>query len=439
MYPLSDNDLDRLSRDAAEHFDVPSSASGWDRLESRLDQELPVREKDRKRFFFWLFVVALLTGGSLVYMLGRSPNGNNLAAENEKVNKENVVSSKKNVNEKSAIIDQRSENERSSPDADKTAVRPEQRLSKTANADQLRATASRQQRSHEIAARKAKDANQKLADQKSRNLPANNKSESDQLISRKHDLDKQPAIEFLKPSVPAIVSPDLTYKVGDPAKEPQPVLAAEPPAIKPPATQTAKWEFGLLTGPDFNNVKFKHSSKAGLNMGVTIGYRISERWLVNTGFIYTKKWYKADGEDFHPPKHSYLSYQDIQMVEGNCNMFEIPVNLRYDFSVNNKRRLFASAGLSSFIMDKQNYECDYISGMNGQPYKYKWSEDSNYTHVMSNLNLSFGYERALGRNFSIQAEPYLKLPLKGLGYGSLKMNSYGLYVTFKYKPLGKKN
>jgi hypothetical protein len=127
------------------------------------------------------------------------------------------------------------------------------------------------------------------------------------------------------------------------------------------------------------------------------------------------------------------------MVEGNCNMFEIPVNLRYDFSVNNKRRLFASAGLSSFIMDKQNYECDYISGMNGQPYKYKWSEDSNYTHVMSNLNLSFGYERALGRNFSIQAEPYLKLPLKGLGYGSLKMNSYGLYVTFKYKPLGKKN
>src|SRR5688572_10367045 len=80
MYPLNDKDLDRLSRDAAEHYDVESSASGWERLENKLDKELPVKEKGRRRFLFWLFFMALLTGGSLVYMLGRSPATNNLAA-----------------------------------------------------------------------------------------------------------------------------------------------------------------------------------------------------------------------------------------------------------------------------------------------------------------------------------------------------------------------
>ena len=80
MYPLNDKDLDRLSRDAAEHYDVESSASGWERLESRLDKELPVKEKDRRRFLFWLFLVGLLTGGGLIYMLGGAPRDNKLQA-----------------------------------------------------------------------------------------------------------------------------------------------------------------------------------------------------------------------------------------------------------------------------------------------------------------------------------------------------------------------
>src|SRR5688572_11081322 len=80
MYPLNDKDLDRLSRDAAEHYDVESSTSGWERLESRLDKELPEKKKDRRRFLFWLFLVGLLTGGGLIYMLGGAPRDNNLQA-----------------------------------------------------------------------------------------------------------------------------------------------------------------------------------------------------------------------------------------------------------------------------------------------------------------------------------------------------------------------
>jgi hypothetical protein len=43
-------------------------------------------------------------------------------------------------------------------------------------------------------------------------------------------------------------------------------------------------------------------------------------------------------------------------------------------------------------------------------------------------------ERSLGKHFSIQAEPYLKVPLKGLGIGNIRMDSYGILFTLKYKP-----
>jgi hypothetical protein len=43
-------------------------------------------------------------------------------------------------------------------------------------------------------------------------------------------------------------------------------------------------------------------------------------------------------------------------------------------------------------------------------------------------------ERSLGKRFSLQAEPYLKVPLTGLGKGSMRMDSYGILFTLKYKP-----
>ena len=152
--------------------------------------------------------------------------------------------------------------------------------------------------------------------------------------------------------------------------------------------------------------------------------------------IYTKKFYKVDGEDFYPPKHTPMSYLDVVDVSGSCNMFEFPINIRYDISYNNKGRFFANTGLSSYIMDKQDYVCVYYNNQ-GLLKEYPWKTDSNFDHFLSNLNLSVGYERTIGKNFSVQAEPYFKVPLKGLGYGSIRMNSYGMFFTVKYKPSAK--
>lgn len=72
--------------------------------------------------------------------------------------------------------------------------------------------------------------------------------------------------------------------------------------------------------------------------------------------------------------------------------------------------------------------------VNGNPYSYPWDSDSNSSYFFSIWNLSAGMERSLGKHFSIQAEPYLKIPLQGLGHGNIRMESYGILLTLKYKP-----
>jgi hypothetical protein len=104
--------------------------------------------------------------------------------------------------------------------------------------------------------------------------------------------------------------------------------------------------------------------------------------------------------------------------------------VRYDVSFNDKRRWFVSTGLSTYLMDKENYNLSY--SWNPAPYTY--NSDTNKNYLFSVLNLSAGMERNLGKHFSLQAEPYLKVPLKDLGTAKIRMDSYGILFTLKYRP-----
>jgi hypothetical protein len=500
MYPLNDKDLDRLSRDAAEHYDVESSASGWERLESKLDKELPVKEKDRKRFLFWIFLIALLSGGALIYMLGGAPADNKLAAGAPDAGKvgstpaaevrvddddqptENlsiiITEDKKTTNDdKDAATVSKSSTGHSTVTPANQAAAPSDKIAKTkidhkavTNDKTVAATRSsvknnqpRRNNGKPVITNSpsqkgntgvaSNTRNKNSGDKKRNSKPAAGKAD-DAVVSNDVPVKDAAAKDAAGKDTPAkdVVVTDDRQKTTIPAevktesetatKEAETPKAenktAETAAVKKTKTQYpskkfSKWEFGITAGPDFSNVGFRNAYKTGWNIGAIVGYRFSNRLMINTGLIYTKKFYHVDGEDFYPPKHSYISYLDVNDVKGSCNMIEIPLNIRYDFKYNNRSRWFASTGISSYIMDKQDYDCYYTS-MTGEEKIHPWGTDSNYNYFISNVNLSIGYERTLGRNFSIQAEPYLKLPLQGLGYGEIRMNSLGMLLTFKYKP-----
>ena len=63
MHNLDDNELDRLSRDAAEHYEPAAAPPAWDGLQKRLDREMPTRREGKDRKYWLLLLLLLLVGG----------------------------------------------------------------------------------------------------------------------------------------------------------------------------------------------------------------------------------------------------------------------------------------------------------------------------------------------------------------------------------------
>jgi len=117
-------------------------------------------------------------------------------------------------------------------------------------------------------------------------------------------------------------------------------------------------------------------------------------------------------------------------VDGRCTILDVPLNLRYDVLARPRYQVFGSAGLSSLFMQHETYAYDYE--YYGQLYRWESSFTNKNQHWFSVLNLSAGYERNLGQHWRLQVEPYVKLPLGGVGAGKVRLMSGGVFFGVKY-------
>lgn len=477
MYPLKDNDLDRLSREAADHYDVQPGTSGWEALEHRLNKELPPKEdKERRRFLFWLFLIVLLAGGGVLYTMTNAnrPGTIQLTGANTMPVADKA---KQQAANNTTITDQQAPshnaNGNTSPSGD--AVH---RGDVTTNTPAKTSDGNNSQQQHD------RPAHQPATDQQI------DKTSEQPTSGKKTGISIAPFSIGERPGKPAgaratnkqhvVVATPVALHAGTIArassalptatsvqdqspedhslssyKEPAPSLVQEPnslvgqrgtiqapaltlavetkPAVAPlkRIREPRGWEISLLAGPDMSNVRFTDIDKFGYNVGLQLAYRFNNRWSVNTGLTYTRKNYTAQGKDFTKPVGNYWYNADVKKIAGDCVMFDIPLNVRYDLSIRPKTRWFVSAGASSYIMTDQNYTVDYL--YNGIPRTYPHEEYTSSTYLFSIVNLSAGFETKLNKRLSLQAEPYFKLPTRGLGYGKLDLNSYGLYFSLRYQ------
>ncbi len=54
--------------------------------------------------------------------------------------------------------------------------------------------------------------------------------------------------------------------------------------------------------------------------------------------------------------------------------------------------------------------------------------------MFSVLGISGGYQRKITDRISFIAEPYLRMPLQGVGYGKVKLNSGGVLFSLAVQP-----
>ena len=478
---LSDKDLDRLSREAAEQYDVEQNTSGWDKLEQKLNKHLPAKDrKERRRFLFFIWIFAFLTGGGLVWMLTGNHTRQAITLKEGSTQITQVPSESngtdafldksksKNLN----IDDKRQNPDDQKPLQDQQGVTTENRnTTQTENKVPGNEPANNSQKSDKDvqksgptpASNEANFTGKKPVQKKSKNKPVRDAGigEVSALVAPVQRPDKKNNSVIKDNDASPVTNANKAEKEVTSAKEnpsantEQNEKALVADSSNQHVTKSIKsgvdsgstvkkmsmpkgrsgFDRGLVVGavgaPDMSNVKFTNTDKVGYNFGIQLEYRISQRWSANTGVIYTQKNYTSQGEDFNPPKGSWIDNVKLDLVEGTCDMFDIPLNVRYDLNQGNKHRYFLSTGLSTYLMKNEEYHYHY-QYTNGSPgYRYRtYAADEH--HWFSILNISAGFEKKISKRFSLQGEPYLKIPLVGVGYGNLQLNSYGVYFSLRY-------
>ncbi|QIP17408.1 hypothetical protein G8759_34600 [Spirosoma aureum] len=195
----------------------------------------------------------------------------------------------------------------------------------------------------------------------------------------------------------------------------------------------------VAVAPDLSSIGLQNFSRPGTNVGVMLEYRLSPRWSVQTGVIRSTKVYKATSSQYDADAEYWKKFPAKPGgISGQCNILDIPVNVRYDIALRPRldnrlqpSRWFVSGGVTSYIMLKEDYTYE-----NYPPHTYnvpsQWSTSSG-GYGFSQLNLSAGYERAVSRRLSWQVEPFMKVPLKGVGFFKIDLLSTGAFLSLRYK------
>lgn len=193
-----------------------------------------------------------------------------------------------------------------------------------------------------------------------------------------------------------------------------------------PASLKTGLYYGLVASPDITTVKMQRTSNVGYNVGLIAGYRISKRLAVETGVIYERKYYYSTGKYFDTKKTPWPTTMKVLDVDGWCNMFELPLNVRYTFAMGAKSSWYVNGGVSSYIMKKQgyNYKYEYYGAYGSRDWVYNTSTKD----WLSNIHVGVGYERPLGILGTLRVEPYVKIPVKGIGVGELPVTSVGMNI-----------
>lgn len=198
---------------------------------------------------------------------------------------------------------------------------------------------------------------------------------------------------------------------------------------------SSRFALGLVASPDFSTVgSLSNFSDMGYKMGMVVEYRLTDNLSVSGGVIQSDVRYTAQGGEYNP-NQGYSGYGNSGIIPdetyARCLILDIPVNLKYNFLNFEHSRLYASTGIASYIMLNEEYDFRY--NQNGYDLPQSWNERTGTGHLMSNVGFSIGLEYNIHPRWSLRAEPYVRVPLKGVGEGNVKLYSIGSFVSLNFQ------
>lgn len=451
---------DRIKQ-AAENYQPPFDAKAWKAMEAKLDGD----KKKRRPFIWWLAIPLLLAG---LYGIYKVSNGNKQTIVSagkqevvEKANEEATAGNESNNATASNTPTEKNDRQKNIEQTGKDFSKPSGNSSLNASGgDGLpKPTSGPFKNSYSITKAKSikkvpvnkigytkkgklgsvtNSGEVGMADEN--NIAANEKpATNDELsntdaakVDRKSE-QKDELIEKEKNDIAA-----LENKKQEEIKEDKKTVLKKAEETKPVAKkkdEKTKLQKGFYiqatTGTDAGGTKLFSYSNCSFKpkYGLGIGYQFSKRLSAQSGFYATNKKYTAMPADYNIKPGSPMSTYRIDIIKALCTVYEIPLAVKYDFVSKPSLVVFGTAGISSYLMKKEKYDCFY--SYYNYIYEKEWLFSGN-SHLFSTAVFSLGIEKKVWNQLSLLAEPSFGFPLKGVGDGKMKIYSSSVQLGLKY-------
>lgn len=389
-----DNDMDELFERAGRDYPLKTDNAGWDAVFGKLQQPdtgitTPNPRPFNKRYY-WLLLLLLPLG----YL---TLNSNERFADKNKVPAANKIGKQENNQKQQKQITQQAI----------STMRPSAKTGVQESGIKLRELPISR-----FAPRSAAKEGREWT------VPLSERSEvakrDEGGLSSENNFDKTQSFRNV-PVKYAYQKPSININVTS---------SSTPAPSQPKLKSIPKFYTGFIVGPDLSTIKYQQINNIGYSVGLLVGYNISRKVSVETGVFYSNKKYYTEGKYFDKAKAGIPSSVYIHDLDGGCNMFEVPVSVRYNFSTR-ANTLFATAGVTSYFMKKENY--DYKAYTGGTYYDGYKSYKNSGNHFFANMQFSVGYNYQLSKKISLRAEPYIKVPINKIGIGNMPITSTGIY------------
>ena len=445
------DDINKKIIEGEEASHSHQTERAWNDMEALLDKHLP-QEKKRRRFIFLLFPLLLGAGLATFYFMKTQEPGRSLTSRKSlpqqsistpgsstpesEGNKTQAHPKRSEIGEKKDVgVPLPQQNKSQSPnqgiadnnrDIDQTT--PAKKPSIKSN-----------QRGNLLSVRQRPVRLTRIANNQKQNTRTDNEKDNELPVAA-----EVPAAKNGERSIAAIpsrpVNEEATQKDLPVAVENKPAADSAANDIKETTKRVKKkGSFGdkfsltFSVGPDISAVGFHNPGNVQLQYGIGAAYALTKNLTVRTGFYAGNKKYDADSSDYRMP----YPINKLEKVEADCFVYEIPVSLVYNFNKVKSHNWFIGASVSSYIMKEETYGYYYKNTWN-QPQYYDRTYKNENTHLFSVVGLSGGYQYRLSDRLSLLAEPYIKVPVSGIGVGKVKLDNTGVLFTISYKPFLKK-
>jgi hypothetical protein len=235
--------------------------------------------------------------------------------------------------------------------------------------------------------------------------------------------DTVPPIPAINTAKADVVPPATENSMAEPAKAPvRPAVKA----VKQFSNNRPQFAISVIASSDVTGVNSLNQGKVGSNFGAMLSVSI-KKFTITTGAMYAIKPYATSFANYST---AYQFKTDPTNVTADCRMLDIPLNIGYQVYQKGKNKFALGTGLSSYFMLHENYKYTYTTAYPNGPANYQVANPKNY--LLSTVNLNATFEHRVNSKFSLSVQPYMKLPLKAVGYSQVNLHTAGVAVGFNW-------